>query len=365
MRDSDGARPVLEAARASPAPPVAPMTGTTGDADDAGWGAEGFVQFPVFPRLELSKPVRLPEADGARAEWELAPGDVHLWRFDLDELWEEEAAELLARDELERARRYRFGLHRRRFITGRAVVRCILGGYLDRDPGRLAFEYGRQGKPALQNSTDLVFNLSHSGSVALLGVGRRAPLGVDVERLHAIPELEAITRQTFSEREAAAVLRASGQQRRVKFFQCWTRKEAFVKALGGGLSIPLKEFDVSLEPQPRLLAVRGHHLEPEKWTMRQVVPRDGFVASVACRSRSLVLRCFVWPPSRPVPGRPSGEALPGSRARPHAPSGNGGAPDDARRSRPTGPGAPGRDSRSSDSDHSGTRPDAHLRQEAR
>lgn len=363
MRGSEALRRVLEAARTGPGLPIAP-SGAIDGAEEDDWGAEGFVQFPVFPRLQRAQMVEFPDTDRDPGIRQLASGEVQLWKFDLDELWQEEAADLLAVDERDRARRYRFGLHRRRFITGRAVVRSVLGAYLDEDPRRLSFEYGRQGKPSLRGPTDLVFNLSHSANLALLAVGRRAPLGVDVERIREIPELEAIARQTFSDREAAAVLRASGQQRRVRFFQCWTRKEAFVKALGGGLSIPLRAFDVSLEPQPRLLSVPGHQMEPQHWTMRQVIPRDDHVATVACRARAVILRCFVWPTSRSVLAESSGDDPSGGWIRPHAPSGNGSDPDVSRtlavQSDP-----PASASRSLDSDRSGTTPEPHLRQEAR
>lgn len=265
--------------------------------DEVVLGAEGYVQFPVFRKWRRLDPAdRILEQVGSAGTDGFRPGEVHVWRFDLDACWREGAVDLLSQDELDRARRYRFGIDRRRYISGRAVLRTLLGRYLGREPRSLAFSYGPQGKPEL-SVPDLAFNLSHSGSLALLGVGRFGPLGVDVERIHAVPELEAIARQTFSEEEAEGVLGAPASMRSLRFFQCWTRKEAFVKAVGGGLSIPLTAFEVSLGARPALLSVRDHPWEARHWSMREVVPGEGFVAAVASRTASLALRCFVWPPS--------------------------------------------------------------------
>lgn len=275
--------------------------------DETPLGAEGLVQLPVLDEpLDTETAAEPPQSSRAVTEG-FRPDEVHLWRFDLDKAWSEESAGLLTGDELERAARFRFLLHQRRFVAGRAVVRRILGRYLDEDPRQLKLSYGPQGKPALRSASDLVFNLSHSENLALLAVGGFGLLGVDVERIHFIPEMEAIAYQMFSDREASEVLASSGSLRAVKFFQCWTRKEAFVKALGGGLSIGLADFEVSLASRPKVLSVHGDPWEADEWGMKQVVPAEGYVAAVAARHASIVLRCFDWSASEGTePGKVHG-----------------------------------------------------------
>lgn len=229
------------------------------------------------------------------SSFDLRPGQAHLWRFDLHRVPAEWSARLLSRDEGARATRFRFDVHRRRFVAGRAVVRTILGRYMAREPSRLEFRYGPQGKPALRSTSNVAFNLSHSDALALLVVASVDPLGVDVERIRFIPEMQAIARRMFSDPEASEVLAASNPLRTLKFFRCWTRKEAVVKALGGGLSIDLADFGVSLGPQPRVLSIHGDAREANEWTMTEVEPAPGYVAAVAIRSASIKLSCFDWP----------------------------------------------------------------------
>lgn len=242
---------------------------------------------------------RRPAPPAPAGQAPLRAGEVHLWRFDLDCVWTQQSVALLSAEERARGARFRFEAHRRRFVAGRTVVRTILGRYLDREPRDLEFRYSPQGKPALRSCSNLTFSLSHSDTLALLAVGSVDPLGVDVERIHVIPEMDAIARRTFSPREASEVLSSVGPMRAMKFFRCWTRKEAFVKALGAGLSIDLSEFEVSLGAHPRILSIHGDASEAEKWTMRQVEPAPGYLASVAVRSASIDLSCFDW--STPAP----------------------------------------------------------------
>jgi 4'-phosphopantetheinyl transferase len=203
----------------------------------------------------------------------------------------------LSDDEKERALRFHFDVHRNRFITGRGFLRRVLAEYLAVDPGQLRFAYADRGKPALIEPTRgrcLGFNLSHSAGIALLAVGRDRMIGVDVERLRAVPDAEQLAERFFSARERAAFRAIDRDERNLAFFRCWTRKEAFIKAVGDGLSYPLQEFDVTLAPDQavQLLSIRGASSAARNWTLRELLPAPGYVAALAVEGRPFAVECW-------------------------------------------------------------------------
>jgi 4'-phosphopantetheinyl transferase len=226
----------------------------------------------------------------------LAGDEVHVWRFTLN-LPDERRARLLetmSADEQGRSRRFHFERHRRRFIAGRGLTRLLLARYLGREPARLRFCYGTHGKPALAEGDELRFNVSHSGDAALLAVTRGRDLGIDLEEVRARDNLEELARRFFASDEVAALATVVAGEKEQAFFNCWTRKEAFVKALGEGLSRPLDQFTVSLRPgEPaRLLAVAGDSNEAARWTFRALDPWPGFAGCLAVRGPVATLKQF-------------------------------------------------------------------------
>ena len=175
-------------------------------------------------------------------------GDAHVWRARLDRPEPEVDAlsALLAPDEQARASRFHFDRDRRDFIVARGLLRLLIGHYLGCVPAEPAFVYGPQGKPALRPDTGLHFNVAHSSGVALFAFAVDGPLGVDVECIRPV-EHEALAERFFSQAECAALEHVPADHRHEAFFTVWTRKEAYIKALGGGLSVPLDQFDVSVE----------------------------------------------------------------------------------------------------------------------
>ncbi len=223
-------------------------------------------------------------AFGTGREAESGDGDeVHVWRVDLDGVPEGAVASSLSADERERAGRFRFERDRRRFVVARGVLRRLLGRYLDREPARVRFGYGPRGKPFVAAGGGLRFNLSHSAGLALLAFGWRREVGVDVERVRPVPEAEDIARRYFSRWEEAELRRLPAGERQAAFFRCWTRKEAFVKATGDGLSRPLDGFDVTLAPgEPaRLLRLAGEPAAGHRFWIEDVSPGRGFAAALA------------------------------------------------------------------------------------
>ncbi len=150
--------------------------------------------------------------------------------------------ELLSDDELTRAGRFHFDKHRERFIVARGRLREILAGYLNTDPNRIVFRYGKKEKP---ETTGVKFNLSHSAGLAVYAITRDREIGVDVEEIRTEIAQEQIAERFFCSNEVTSIRTAPAEQQALAFFRCWTRKEAYIKALGVGLSMPLSSFDVS------------------------------------------------------------------------------------------------------------------------
>jgi 4'-phosphopantetheinyl transferase len=230
------------------------------------------------------------------AKIELGARELHVWRFALDgpEECRQSLWRTLTEDEQHRAQRFYFERHRRRFVMARGILRFLLGRYLRQAPERIQFGYGKYGKPVLEAGGDLHFNLSHSGDAALLGLTRGRELGIDLEQVRPRDHLEELTQRFFAPAEVAALAAVAPPDRELAFFQCWTRKEAFLKAGGDGLARPLDSFCVTLRPgEPvRLLAVEGDAEEAARWDLRTLTPWPGFVGCVAVRDHGWALRCW-------------------------------------------------------------------------
>ncbi len=197
---------------------------------------------------------------------------------------------MLSSEEQRRAARFHFERDRRRFIGSHAALREILSLYLGEPPASLEFVTRVHGKPELASGAPR-FNLSHSGELALIGVAGNRELGVDVERVRAQVAIERIARRFFSASEAAALFAYPGSERDAAFFRCWTRKEAYVKARGGGLRIPLASFDVSLdEGRARLLRAP----DIERWTLHSLAVPPGYVAAAVVEGEPEQVGVFDW-----------------------------------------------------------------------
>lgn len=171
------------------------------------------------------------------------PEEVHVWRVRTDVPCD--AASL---DASERARAARLLREedRLRFTAAHVALRALLGRVLGTEPGEVRFVEGPHGKPSLASGGPIRFNLSHSGDLALVAVASGRELGVDLER-HGPVAIEDLAARYFSEAEARALAALPPDARRPAFFRCWSRKEAFLKACGSGMTLPLKSFDVSIE----------------------------------------------------------------------------------------------------------------------
>lgn len=232
-----------------------------------------------------------------------APGEVHLWHFCLDASPPEIAACHAVLDDVERARAARFfrEVHRERFTVGRGRLRMLLGACLGCRPESLQFHYNAQGKPALDHptvSTAFSFNLSHSGEVALCAIAGFETVGVDVEAVRESRELIPIARRFFSVAEQEALQALPPEQQCAAFYQCWSSKEALLKAWGTGLATPLDQFDVSVVPgETSLLSIALPEWSGTPWCLYPVIVPEGFAATLALPAPATRLLRFEWPPA--------------------------------------------------------------------
>jgi 4'-phosphopantetheinyl transferase len=238
----------------------------------------------------------------APRDYALSRNEVHVWRVPLD--WSparlRKFRAVLSADEQEKADRFHFALDRMRHLVGRGVLRTILARCTKVSAERLCFEYSPSGKPHLANGSKdapLQFNVSHSGELILIALTIGRAVGVDVERLRTDIEAERIAASFFSPHERLALRSVPAHLRVDAFFDCWTRKEAYIKAAGHGLSLPLDQFDVSFAPgqEPALLATRPDADEARRWSIQAVNVGPDYRGAVAVEGAGWQLKTWDWP----------------------------------------------------------------------
>jgi 4'-phosphopantetheinyl transferase len=224
--------------------------------------------------------------------WALGPDEIQLWSVSLTRSEGELARlrELLSDDEYARACCYKPRQARDQFITMRAYLRLVLGGYLGIDPARVRFQTSNTGKPLLAGGGPH-FNVSHSADVGLIAVARDIEVGVDVERIKPITTFLDMAERYFTQSEVTALRRLPPGAREQAFFHIWTRKEAFLKATGFGLSHGLERFEVSVPPDDpaRILHIDGDRAMGERWSMTSLDPAPGYVGAVAVEAHGFRL----------------------------------------------------------------------------
>jgi len=220
---------------------------------------------------------------------------VDIWRVFLDprvdsvRLFESS----LSADESQRAASFHFAADRDRFIIAHGCLRDILARYLHCEPGQLSFFAGEYGKPALGDKK-IDFNISHSGDYALIAIAHERRVGIDVESVRQDIEFENIADRYFSPKEVSELMVFPPEQRATAFFNCWTRKEAYIKAHGLGLSLALDSFDVSLDEPAILRTTRPDPSEAARWTLLSLDIDSDYAGALAVEGRGLEFRYWDW-----------------------------------------------------------------------
>jgi 4'-phosphopantetheinyl transferase len=238
--------------------------------------------------------------------WEIPPAhlslgeqEVHVWRVPVDASAADLASlqAVLTAEEVAKARRFVFERDRTRSLVTHALLRILVGRYLQTSPSLLRFTANTYGKPALASpDLPLQFNLSHSANLVLYAFAWRRHLGVDVEYMRSNIDYDELAEYCFSPFEQQALSGLSRDEKHVAFYNCWTRKEAYIKARGMGLSLPLNLFDVSLLPgeAAALLRSREDPAEVQRWSMRQLAPGAGYAGALVVEGTDWQLRCWQW-----------------------------------------------------------------------
>ena len=231
-----------------------------------------------------------------------AVDEVHVWCVSL---WDaathpSRLRGSLSPDEISRAERFHRSRDREHFTARRGLLREILASYVKARPADLCFSYGAHGKPALAarpGERSVSFNLSHSHGLVLYAITAERAVGIDLERVRDGVECEQIAARFFSPSERSAFAALPLADRQAAFFRAWTRKEAYIKATGRGLSQPLDEFEVPVAPdQPaQLLSDRGDPAAPRRWSFQDLRPAEGYAAALAVEGHGWQLICRSWP----------------------------------------------------------------------
>jgi len=223
---------------------------------------------------------------------------AHIWCSTLDFSEKKSAAffETLSDTEKQRARRFHFAHDRAHFVAARGLLRKILSTYLHCKPHHLRFNYNSYGKPVLTDYSNLQFNVSHSKGFALYGVSYEPAIGVDIEFIQANRDIDAITRRYFSADEYDTIKNITGTEKIQAFFNGWVRKEAFLKALGAGLSFPLAHVEVTLksaEPA-KFIALHDKKLDIAEWSLQALNPLLNYAAAVVVKGKLQQIKTGYW-----------------------------------------------------------------------
>jgi 4'-phosphopantetheinyl transferase len=230
-----------------------------------------------------------------------APGDIHVWQASLVQPASllQGLEQVLSPDERGRVSRFRRDIIRHRFIVARGVLRHILGRYVSRPPQKIVFQYAEYGKPELgPPDMTLQFNVSHSHDLALYAFTRNHSIGVDIEYVNrrSVMDRMKIARRFFSDMEYDALCALPQSKQDRAFLACWTRKEAFIKAIGQGLSCPLDQFDVTVDPDrsAALLSTRWDAAEAARWTMVALDPGGDYIGALAVEREYKQVQYWTW-----------------------------------------------------------------------
>jgi 4'-phosphopantetheinyl transferase len=228
--------------------------------------------------------------------------NVHVWqaKIDLPSKGVQNLKKNLSIDERIKAERFRFDRDKNQFIAARGILRLILTYYLSVEPGAVRFCYDKNGKPRLHNEfgkTGIKFNVSHSEGLAVYVFTRGHEVGVDVECMREISEMEQIIEQLFSAKERVVFNALPISEKRETFFNWWTRKEAFTKATGNGLSHPLDRFDALLAggKTGESLGILGCAQECQGWSIFDMTPAEEFAGAVVVEGKDWDVQCWQWP----------------------------------------------------------------------
>ena len=232
---------------------------------------------------------------------QLQDNTVHLWcfNFEVDDNQFQIFYGLLSEDEKERAERFRFYKDKRCFVVTRGTLRLLSSKYLNKNTEDIVFDYEEFGKPKYRHQTRLNFNVSHSGNRAVIAFNYDKALGVDIEKIKHNFDTFEIASNYFSKDEIKALQNLPEPEHNNGFYRCWTRKEAFIKAIGSGLSFPLDTFSVSLgkDDEAELLETKWDKKDKNNWCFYTFKPSQDYIGAVIVNQSNSYFEYFDLDPN--------------------------------------------------------------------
>ena len=248
-------------------------------------------------------PLKFNTALGQINPFDLKENKVHIWGVESNKMdaLADQFKKTLSDDERKRAEHFYFDYLRKSFIISHGALRTILSYYISTKPEQVKFRFGEHGKPYLDwdSPLDVRFNITHSRELTLIAITLGRELGIDLEAIRPIRDLERLAERFFSPDENSTLQTVPVHQRLEAFFNCWTLKEAYIKATGEGFSRPFRTFDVAFLPRDsaRIVNVAGSPKESERWSLIEFSPAGGYIAALAIEasdSTEIELRISEW-----------------------------------------------------------------------
>ncbi len=219
--------------------------------------------------------------------------DVHVWKFESSKTSTAiDFFSILSNEEKDRALKFHFEKDRISYLTAHYNLRRLISNYLKIDPQDVNFVTNKYGKPFIDGINKLQFNISHSGNIVLIAFHKSKPVGVDVEMHRDDIKYAEIAERFFSKNEVQALKTALQSNQKELFFRVWSRKEAYIKGIGKGLSIPLGSFDVSLTKEAKILKAETKASDKNQWNIKSLNPKKGYSAAVTCALPDFSLKCW-------------------------------------------------------------------------
>jgi len=230
---------------------------------------------------------------------QLFDNHIHIWRVDVSDFISRvgELAPILSAKEKTKSERFHFEKDCNNYIVSQACLRLLLGTYLNIPPNAVELCEGAHGKPYLKQADGFQFNLSNSHGCVIYAFTLNCEIGIDTEYSPRTVEFHELATRFFTKSEANQLLKLKDGALRLAFFNVWTRKEAFIKAIGEGLSFPLKNFEVSVNDPARIVAINGDELEAKEWFMQAFEPEEDYVAAVTVKNKINLVSYYKVPMS--------------------------------------------------------------------
>ncbi|MBM1106812.1 4'-phosphopantetheinyl transferase superfamily protein [Aurantibacter crassamenti] len=226
----------------------------------------------------------------------ISQGHIHIWSISaIDDIHKlNEISKILSKDELLKASKFRFNKDRSVYITARFLLRKLIGSYLGIAPKEIVFEYSEFGKPSYLKNVDLDFNVSHSGNRIIIGFSKEYNLGVDIERIKKDFDPLELAENVFSDDEIRALSATNDSEKFQAFYRGWTRKESFIKAVGEGLSYPLKSFTVTIDDDENasFITINSTQESQQNWQLHSFIPAKDFIAAITTNGKPVHIEFF-------------------------------------------------------------------------